>query len=579
MDSEQWKSLCEALSQAPTRFEEYEVDKVENQHILNNILPSKKAKLPMLIISQPHLESSTPVRDKEDIENSSIEGSPLKLHEFKEDVIPGFVNTCSSKSYRALPQCEARKLISQYVLGIQNGECGDTPLPLWVLCKQEADDSLVVLGVDVHMENGCQATSTYTVTVDGPFEKTSKLPRMLDLVKRHSSENGGVVETKCFASYNVFGSHTKNISLLSGQGSLVINLEWDNANSLLQTPALDAKPTVLACVSAGDLRSAANFIYSELIILQSFTRGLKEGVVEWAQAAADDIPVLTQVKMLVEELSLGNPVKRGASDSDDRQQSDDIAASPLKHLFLIERTNLDFTEKLWNILKHCSCYQDLINSLQYIFSILQNGKLQPMVHKSNHSQFAELVRDSYYGKMSMPTLETFLPLELLAEIGIGKLCRDYMGIFIGKDLVTAAHLDYFTTGSSLDMSEKCTRLEKLHYALELVVVLEQFLSLPRLTLSITARHALQHYQKHDVDPDHQFVIPVSMPSISERIQGMQPSVWRVAMTSKGVSCVCVLSGRCPLPHVDMVGRVGEEEEEDDGVRFYLTTLRENMLVC
>ena len=54
------------------------------------------------------------------------------------------------------------------------------------------------------------------------------------------------------------------------------------------------------------------------------------------------------------------------------------------------------------------------------------------VHKSNHAPLTQLVRDSYYGKMVLPTLEGLLPLQMLVEIGTEKLKRDYINTFIGK---------------------------------------------------------------------------------------------------------------------------------------------------
>ena len=53
------------------------------------------------------------------------------------------------------------------------------------------------------------------------------------------------------------------------------------------------------------------------------------------------------------------------------------------------------------------------------------------VHKSNKSQLAQLVRDSYYGKMVQPRLADTAPIRLLAEIAVEKILRDYMNAFIG----------------------------------------------------------------------------------------------------------------------------------------------------
>ena len=70
--------------------------------------------------------------------------------------------------------------------------------------------------------------------------------------------------------------------------------------------------------------------------------------------------------------------------------------------------------------------------MQHVLTALHRGEVQPMVHKSNKSELATLVRDSYYNKMTMPNLQGIKPLQLLLEIAIEKLTRDYMEMLISK---------------------------------------------------------------------------------------------------------------------------------------------------
>ena len=176
------------------------------------------------------------------------------------------------------------------------------------------------------------------------------------------------------------------------------------------------------------------------------------------------------------------------------EEEQEEALSPLKYLKLVNRKDLDFTEQLWKLLKgrfawprvitsnaafvhvplqylklplvlwnipECASYQELTDSLQVIFKSLQTAELQPMVrakplkwvcssqlcmhttcgkswiyscrqvHKSNKSQLAQLVRDSYFKHLSMPSLDGTVPLELLVGIGIEKMRRDYAHALVG----------------------------------------------------------------------------------------------------------------------------------------------------
>ena len=54
------------------------------------------------------------------------------------------------------------------------------------------------------------------------------------------------------------------------------------------------------------------------------------------------------------------------------------------------------------------------------------------MHKTNRSKMATLIRNSYHGNMTFPALQGLEPLEMLAEIGLEKLQRDYQNTFIGE---------------------------------------------------------------------------------------------------------------------------------------------------
>ena len=54
------------------------------------------------------------------------------------------------------------------------------------------------------------------------------------------------------------------------------------------------------------------------------------------------------------------------------------------------------------------------------------------MHRTNKTVLAELVRDSFERKMSVPSLEGPGALNILVEIGIEKLTRDYISTFIGN---------------------------------------------------------------------------------------------------------------------------------------------------
>ena len=52
----------------------------------------------------------------------------------------------------------------------------------------------------------------------------------------------------------------------------------------------------------------------------------------------------------------------------------------MKPKLILERDDLDFTEKLWVLLKdHARCYDDIVVSMKHVLGELHSGQLQPMV--------------------------------------------------------------------------------------------------------------------------------------------------------------------------------------------------------
>lgn len=116
------------------------------------------------------------------------------------------------------------------------------------------------------------------------------------------------------------------------------------------------------------------------------------------------------------------------------------------------RADLDFTEKLWNFCSTVSSEDDLRAVLGATFDLLDRGEIFPMVHKSNESALAGLVRDAIKlsrtkassrdhneqrGLLSQ-TFQSWLSrsLQCTIETGLCKLKRDYVHYLVGNDVAT-----------------------------------------------------------------------------------------------------------------------------------------------
>ena len=75
-------------------------------------------------------------------------------------------------------------------------------------------------------------------------------------------------------------------------------------------------------------------------------------------------------------------------------------------------------------------------------------------------------------------------------LGFGNIYEFFIMYFsfpwTGKDLVTENHLQFFSRRRG-KLAEQIELLERLHYCLEVVVLLEQQFKLPQTTISASAR--------------------------------------------------------------------------------------------
>ncbi|XP_013385543.2 protein zwilch homolog [Lingula anatina] len=518
-----------------------------------------------------------------DSSSEQLGGSPLKLQEFSSGVtIPNNSRKPSSSApfMKPVSTNDARYLVSQYTF-LCNPFMTATHtdlLPLWVYCDRQEHGDMLFLGTR-QLSGKKRGNVLHMVTSRGPVQSIQDVPSHMRTLKKPQQIGNATV--KVSAHYDIFGSMNKDESSAgsSFQGSLMVSSSWDRVTTLLEVPPVEAVTALDIQVAAGDVGSAVYSMFRELSILQGFASGLKDGCVSWAVESCSGKSLLEEVQTLTEDLKQGDalwqPTKDTKKDSTAVRKNEDESdvTSPVKSLALADRVDLDFTEKLWNILIDCSSYDELVKCFQYVLRILKNGELQPMVHASNHTQLAELVRASYYNKLVMPDLAGLLPLELLVEIGVEKLRRDYSHAFIDKDLVTADQLTYFLE-KNLDLHEKLSRLEKLHNVLELVVMMKMFLNIPQITLSSAARQAMNHYQIHNVDPAHVFHIPVATSAVRGVFDTIQPHTWQVEMISNEqdaeVSSIYHIS--CKPPVDEMYSEPDTETSSDQHLLYYFTRM-------
>ena len=220
---------------------------------------------------------------------------------------------------------------------------------------------------------------------------------------------------------------------------------------------------------------------------------------------------------------------------------------------------------------------DLVSSLRLIFNALGRGQLQPYVDRHNQTTVAQMVRESFTGRFSSPSLTGIQPFLFLAEMGAEKLRRDYIHIFVSQCLATPSTLESFTA-TERELHTKLEDLNKLHSVLEMVTLLGAFLHLPNDTLGSIARHMLSHYRQQSVNPQHVFNFSVKTSEVRYILSAVQPVMWCMEMTSKvagteniyesSLHCLCAMQ---PFLHLqarskgDQIVKGDNSESQENGV--------------
>lgn len=70
----------------------------------------------------------------------------------------------------------------------------------------------------------------------------------------------------------------------------------------------------------------------------------------------------------------------------------------------------------------------------YLYFYLQFYKnvLDFQLHSGSNSLLSKLIHQSYHGRMDTVSLSGTIPVQMLLEIGLDKLKKDYISFFIGK---------------------------------------------------------------------------------------------------------------------------------------------------
>ncbi|NXG68088.1 ZWILC protein, partial [Baryphthengus martii] len=462
-----------------------------------------------------------------------------------------------------LPVGRAKQLISLYTMAqnphmthLKISELVALP-PLWIRCDGSDPERTCWLGAEpLKAGNKITGINFYMVTCDGPtadktcFANLEEL-KMAHKMKHHSS----VVMTKGFAQYELIRAAAIEDTTVESGSNIYVDISWNTVDKILETPPLISAATLNITLESGDPRSPVYQLYKELQFLLALAEGLKTGVTEWPEPLESESTVelvqefLTDLKRKLDGYSVS-----GNKNNLEKIKCDTAAVdSSIKSIFS-EREDLDFAEQLWcKMRSECvSSYQELVECFTLIIKSLEHGEIQPWIHQGSSSLLSKLIQQSYHGKMEAVSLSGITPIQMLLEIGLDKMKKDYVSFFIVKSQDYLLFQDYFIS-TTVDLQEQAHRVQKLHHMLEIMVNCTVLFQFKHENLFPLTQICMKYYKENPLNEKHVFQLPIRPALVKKFYQNDHPEIWKVDISSghglKEVKTTWQVSTSPPVEHM------------------------------
>ncbi|NXA21244.1 ZWILC protein, partial [Ibidorhyncha struthersii] len=490
------------------------------------------------------------------------ESDPMEESKTHDAIYASEVLPQKSSGPVALSVSRAKQLISLYTM-VQNPNMNHLEInelvvpPLWIRCDGSDPEHTYWLGAEpLKAGNKITGINFYMVTCDGPTADKTCFANLEELKRAHKRKHhSSIVMTKGSAQYELIRAAAIEDTIVESESNIYVDITWNTVNKILETPPLISAATLNITLESGDPRSPVYQLYRELQFLLALAEGLKTGVTEWPEPLESESAVelvqelLTDLKNKLDRFCM--PEKKNETE---KIKSDTAAVdSSIKSIFS-ERGDLDFAEQLWCKMrsKCVSSYQELIECFTLIIKSLEHGEIQPWIHQGSSSLLSKLIKQSYHGKIEVVSLSGITPLQMLLEIGLDKMKKDYVSFFIVKSGSCLLFQDYFIS-TSVDLQEQVHRVQKLHHMLEIMVSCTVLLQFKHENLFPLTQICMKYYKENPLNEKHVFQLPIRPAAVKKFYQNDHPEIWKVDMSSghgqKEVKTTWQVSTNPPVEHM------------------------------
>ncbi|XP_050033432.2 protein zwilch homolog [Dermacentor andersoni] len=435
---------------------------------------------------------------------------------------------CKNK-LRALPADEGRTLLNAVVNMLST--CGyKTEMdPVWVACDGTDPQYTAFLGY--HCGGG--TCSRVIVSCRGPIESKEDLPTFGCIQRKHFwglSQSHTHTTMQVNAKYDIL-RHYDPSQQSSREDIMVLECSWNKAAVLQQPPCADALCHLNVQTLPGNERSAARGVYKEMKFAKQLVECLTTGAVAWAPDLGGPT-LIEKVTALLQGSRKGSyREKSGTPFADVGWNSVDFDLY-VETVVMSKRQPVDFTDEMWNAMSGCGTYQELKEGFCMIFHAVQAGEIRPLIVPKNATTVGTYLRNMSPQFRPEGTMGGLMPVRMLAEIGLQKLQRDFVNIFVGLELASQEQLVPFLVCPT-KTEEALGELWKLQTVLDMIMLCKAYLHLPIHYLSGYTREALKYFSNCERGKYiHKFRFPLKVPLVRVVLENISPMEWTASIKSR-----------------------------------------------
>ncbi|RZF33658.1 hypothetical protein LSTR_LSTR007036 [Laodelphax striatellus] len=430
---------------------------------------------------------------RESMSEFDLSGAPLKT-DMNETLLAfntSMIQKDTVDEHVPLSQIQARSILSYACLHLRPTNT------LWVLMEPCGQHEMMI---------GCSVdNSIITRHMLQLRDGDTSVEEMLDIHRNCVSPNSKVdTEVMCDFTVNQLGTrdsaaHDYNV------GKITIQVFWKEPS--FKIPITNCSIKMDLHGTAGLQGSSVQFLWEQLELLHSYFELLSS----WNDSQSYPHSEQQKSVMLPHKssntasgASLSEKITKTLNFSYDwysGKNNEQTLSSVLEELKSGESHYADVTDRIWLILTECTTHLELVNNMAFLLQDVKKVSANTYMSADNHTWLGKAITAVKNDPTANPLL-LCKPLQLLIEIGLLKLRRDYITIFTDTFLAKKESLEVpsppsFTSLGGQSWSEAVSSclcwMSKIHAALELMCVAHSNLLVKKATIVSLTRQILEKY--------------------------------------------------------------------------------------